>query len=134
MNTHLIPALGSMEAKTKFVNIEAWSLFARKITKNPYMQQFIFTRDNSICAWCGKKVVKDGFHIHHSDYEHICNFGKEIRIDRPTEKRPNKMVSIPDCETCHKIHLEYFEDCTKRLHIVHKICNSIINDHAYPKN
>lgn len=128
MNPIIIPVIGSMEAKIKHNGSKEWKLFARKITKNPFMKNVVANRHSNRCSWCNRSIRSE-FILHHVDYDHQCMYGIETVISRPTEKRPNKKVIVPDCETCNKIRPEYFNECVNRLVPVHGKCNAVIEEY-----
>jgi hypothetical protein len=130
---HLIPQNGSVEMKKKHDNSFEWVLYSRRITKNPYMKKHLFKKVVGQCFWCSKQILND-FTIHHIDYDHKCEFGKFIEVDRPTEKRPNKIATVPDCETCFSVNQQCFDKCADRLFAIHRICNKLINDKYESKN
>lgn len=126
MNKNIIPKTGSMDAKLKIDDEESWLKFARKITKNPFVLNYLLERDEYNCQWCFQKASQKNVIIHHKDYEHVCAYNKTRKYSRPTEKRPNKKVTVPDCESCKKENEKMFESCVDRLAIVHRVCNYII--------
>lgn len=125
MNVSIIPLMGSNEAKKKHNGSNEWKLFARNITKNPFVKNMVIKRASNECSWCNRPT-RGEFMLHHLDYDHTCQYGIEKRIPRPTEKRPNKQVTIPDCESCYQERLDFFNECLKRLTPVHGKCNAEI--------
>ena len=100
MNELLIPAMGSEQAKKSFEKGK-WKNFARRLTKNPFMKEYVFERVNGLCPWCGKPLRKrnlHGFHVHHIDYFHQCKTSAFIEVPSPTEKRPDRKYKVPHCE------------------------------------
>lgn len=126
MNYSIIPELGSKEAGEKRSNKEAWKTFCRRVTKNPFIKEYLRNRENNRCTWCNKTYPPHGFQVHHIDYDHECRYGVIIEVPNPTEKRPARTTKVADCETCYINNPEYFLECVSRLTTVHQSCNSTI--------
>lgn len=124
MNEKLIPKVGSDDVKENY-NIEKWKTYARRMTKNEFMKMYILKKYNGICQWCRCKIINK-FVIHHIDYERECINTKLIEIAHPTEKRPNRVYKVPDCENCYKNNPLEFYECVKRIVPVHSGCNQAI--------
>ena len=125
MNELLIPAMGSEQAKKSFEKGK-WKNFARRLTKNPFMKEYVFERVNGLCPWCGKPLRKrnlHGFHVHHIDYFHQCKTSAFIEVPSPTEKRPDRKYKVPHCEDCKNTTPLACEECVRRVVAVHKLCN-----------
>jgi hypothetical protein len=134
MNPDIIPKMDSITAKEKHLHHEAnWKLFARRMQKNPFMRDFIINKTNK-CARCRK--VLSNFQLHHIDYDHYCQFSEPIKIHKPTKKRLNRHILVPDCASCIVKRPELFYECAKRVVPVHSYCNKLINDkmETYIKN
>lgn len=129
MNAKIIPKNRSMDMKDKHHGAEEWKMFARRVQKNPSVKNYILTRDNSECNWCGWSI-ENGFVVHHIDYDHICEYKVIREYPNPTVKRPKRVVKVPDCESCsfEKPHL--FINCMSKLTAVHKLCNFKITRHV----
>ena len=117
----LIPTKSSTEAKVNY-DPTKWYLFARKITKCPFVKEYLKSIHNNKCAWCGGEL-KDEFIVHHISYEHECVYTIEKKIDHPTEKRPNRTCKIPNCEICYINSKDKFDECMSKIAPVHKMCN-----------
>ena len=128
MKKEIIPLLSRKEVKESIVaNIEAWRNFAQRITKNPFVKAFILERDGNACSWCYKNLHEVKI-IHHTAYDHICNYNKLIRISSPTVNNPNKTRLVPDCESCKQENNDRFMVCMSKLVLVHSICNKRISE------
>ncbi|PFV54530.1 hypothetical protein [Bacillus thuringiensis] len=125
MNSSIIPKNGYRDCKEKHNNQEEWKNFARRICKNPYAKNYHKTKSRNLCSWCNMKFIR--FSLHHIDYDHLCVTSSTIKLPTPTEKRPNKTIKIPDCESCHKTNPKAFNECMKRVTPVHLGCNYIIS-------
>jgi hypothetical protein len=130
MNHRLIPIHRMGESKTHFLDrLEAWKNFAQRITKNPFVQQYLLQTDGHHCAWCAKPILGNCT-VHHISYHHYCTYHVTKPIGRPTEKRPNRIRTVPDCESCRHECPERFATCTDKLALVHRSCNKEIADAA----
>ncbi len=128
MNTVLIPTLSSGNAKLFFLrDLNSWRNFAQRITKNPFVKEFLLQRDGHDCAWC-KRKLKDTIAVHHVSYEHSCTYNVVKAINTPTLNNPNKTRITPDCENCKKENNQRFMTCMDKLALVHSICNKKIFD------
>jgi hypothetical protein len=125
ISQELIPSMSSDEAR-KYFELENWKMFAQKIQRHPYVRQFIINRDKNICQCCHANIDST-FQLHHIDYYHACKFGKRIKTISSTIVRHNRILSLPDCEACHREKSEYFLQCTDRVELVHGICNMLID-------
>ena len=125
MNKDLIPKKEAEEVKYNF-NPVKWKLYARQMPRNPFMKEYILKKYNSVCQWCNKKINK--VQIHHIDYAHQCVNETYITIPRPTEKRPNRVHKVPNCEKCYKENILAFNECIKKIVPVHSICNMLIEN------
>jgi hypothetical protein len=115
----LIPELSYSAAKAKYADSDAWHLFARQITRNPFVQDYLQKRQAHRCPWCALSVIGNiGIQIHHIDYDHVCGFGQTIVVQRLTRK-----ATVPDCRSCMTLHPELFQSCMKRLRLIHGRCN-----------
>ena len=118
----LIPKISYREAKALHSSAK-WRPFASKINKNPFIKQYLFNKDN-ICPWCGKAIKYiDSSVVHHIDYNHECDFNAELKIPAPTEKRPERVIRVPDCERCSRERIGLFDQCISRICLIHKTCN-----------
>ncbi len=118
-----------MEVKRKHLDNIQWKTFARKIQKNPFVKNFILNRNCYKCAWCNWSI-DDKFVLHHIDYDHVCDYLILKEYPNPTDKRPNRTVKVPDCETCSIVNPNSFTECMSRLVAVHKKCNLKIEEHS----
>ncbi|MCH5586351.1 hypothetical protein MK805_15515 [Shimazuella sp. AN120528] len=125
----LIPSVSSQKARDKHkTNIERWKMYARRMQKNPFMKKYIVREGNNKCSWCEGYLNK--YVLHHTDYDHLCFYEVCIEFPNPTEKRPNRRVKVPDCETCFYTNRTAFQECAKRVKPVHVFCNKEIYDHS----
>ncbi len=123
----LIPYMLSNDAKQKNKSYQSeWVKFARKMQKNPYMKEYIFSRHKGRCQWC-KKNIQNEFVLHHVDYDHICRHPHNIRISS-SNKRTH--LNIPDCENCCKTNRQLFMECARRVACVHNLCNKLIDERS----
>lgn len=131
MNIDLIPKVSSKEAELLHEKGK-WQNFAQRIQRNPFVKTYIFKLYNGICPWCGLRLRKginlQRFDIHHLDYMHQCIHDTFVEIPSPTEKRPNRILKIPDCQQCYSENPDAFTACTKRIVPVHKLCNAEIEN------
>jgi len=125
MNKKIIP---NSERKdfTKIYEENSWKNFASRITKNPFVKEYLLERDGCNCQWCNKELGLN-FVIHHISYDHSCTFDKMIILKRPTEKRPNKESKVPDCKLCMEEDKNRFNECMTKLVLVHSPCNWVIS-------
>lgn len=110
----------------KHRNSPSWQLYASKICGNPFVADYLRTRENGRCACCGRRLIKKP-NIHHIDYDHECVYDKGIRISSPTEKQPKRKLLVPDCRTCFITNRDKFNACMSRVVLVHTYCNYIIS-------
>lgn len=128
MNRDIIPELPSSEARKDFAaNIEAWKNFAQRITKNPFVKEFLLKRDGDRCSWC-RCVLQQYKIIHHTTYEHACSYNKMIRISSPTLDNPYRTKVVPDCKSCKEENVDGFLTCMNKLVLVHGMCNKLISE------
>lgn len=108
---------------------ERWQNFARRAQKNPHMKRECLKRQNGRCALCHREVSMDNCVLHHLDYDRVCVGGEDICIKalHPTEKRPNRTRTYPDCEHCHRETPSEFAECLSRLVMVHNGCHQRIH-------
>ena len=129
MNIDLIPKVASEKAELLHEK-GRWRNFAQRIQRNPFVKAYIFTLHNGICPWCGLKLRKgtnlQRFQIHHVDYMHQCVNDIFVEMPSPTEKRPNRIIKIPDCQRCYSEKSVAFAACIERIVPVHKLCNAEI--------
>jgi len=129
----LIPKMAKVEARLKYKDAGEpmyHRRFASHILKNPYVKSYLLERQDHLCPWCRKPIDenKDYSHIHHIDYDHVCDYDGTLEVHHPTPKRPDGVYKAPDCESCSKKNSESFQQCMSRLSVVHAICNKLIND------
>ena|SRR5687767_603756 len=122
----IIPTQSRRISKTFYIeNIEAWKNFAQRITKNPFVKEFLLSRDGNKCSWCTKRMI-NSLVVHHTSYEHHCSYNVVKRVNAATENRPFKTRVVPDCEGCKKNSLDRFLECMSKLALVHTGCNKAI--------
>ncbi len=126
MNDALIPKIKYRDASIKHSRSESWLNFAARLTKNPFVKNFLHSRDGDNCQWCGRRFLQSPT-VHHVDYDYTCIHTDTIRIANPTEKRPNRTAAIPDCESCANNQPQSFNACMSRLVLVHSFCNMKIS-------
>ncbi len=129
----LLPKIGYRDASTKHGGSEAWKNFARRITRNPFVNEYLRHRDGEVCQLC-KGNLRVGVVIHHKDYDHVCSFNKTIRLEHPTEKRPNRTNLTPDCESCSRESQGTFMSCMQRVVLLHTGCNAWLASDAQTAN
>lgn len=121
MNLQIINSLPRSAFKDKYER-QSWLNFASRVTKNPFMLDFLIRRERSKCSWC-ENTLYEKKTIHHISYDHFCSFNVIIRENRPTQKRPSRQAKVPDCKSCHDINKDVFIQCANKLTVVHPICN-----------
>jgi hypothetical protein len=123
MNKKIIPILPQNIIRNKFSeDIDAWRNFAQRITKNPFVREYLFKRDGNKCSWCEKDFNKQPI-IHHLSYDHKCTFNETTVITYSTEKKTFRERKVPNCQKCSQINSIAFNDCMNKLALVHRICN-----------
>ncbi|MCX5791874.1 MAG: hypothetical protein NTY45_06585 [Elusimicrobia bacterium] len=127
MNLKIIPARTASDCENDY-DRELWLKFARRITKNPFVQNFLALRDGGKCAWCGEMILDAG-DVHHTTYEHACSFAGTIEIRQQTVQRHAKKRKAPDCESCKAADQARFAACMSKLVLVHPLCNMEISAH-----
>jgi len=127
MNLKIIPARKAADCEKNY-NRELWLKFARRITKNAFVKEFLALRDSGTCAWCGEKIADAG-NIHHTAYDHSCSFAGIIIVRQQTVQRHSKKREVPDCERCKAENQERFDACMGKLVLVHPLCNMAISAH-----
>jgi hypothetical protein len=127
MNPKIIPTRKASDAEKDYSR-EHWLKFARRITKNSFVQNFLALRDQGLCAWCGEKIADTG-DVHHTTYEHSCSFPGTIIVRQQTVKRHARKREVPDCERCRADNQARFDGCMGKLVLVHKTCNMEISGH-----
>ena len=128
MNLKIIPARKAADCEKNY-KAELWRKFARRITKNAFVEKALTLRDAGTCAWCGEKIAGPG-EIHHTTYDHACAFAGTIIIRQQTVQRHAKKREIPDCERCKADSQARFDACMGKLVLVHKHCNIEISAHG----
>ena len=122
-----IPINSIQDFIEKYKQDTGWKKYKSKITKNIFVKRYLYAVDGSTCPFCHREFKSEPI-IHHLDYDHTCTFEKIIELDTSTIKRPNKMTTVPDCESCHNDNNSIFLECMNKLMIVHSYCNKRIND------
>jgi len=126
MNAILIPLVPQQHVKNNYLHqLDAWRNFAQRITKNPFVKEFLLQRDGHTCAWCNNEL-KENFQVHHICYQHSCSYGARIKLSYPTKNRLDKIRTVPDCENCKKENESRFMTCMNKLVLVHGLCNKEI--------
>lgn len=131
MNNQIINKFPRSAFKGKYER-QSWLNFSSRITKNPFMLNFLAKRDGNKCGWCGG-VMKANATIHHLSYDHFCASNEIIKVERPTEKRPDRQSKVPDCESCCNSDTRIFLLCAEKLALVHRICNKKIAEKSLEK-
>jgi hypothetical protein len=113
-----------LEQKAKDQDLAEWKLFAARITRNPFVRDYLQQRQEHCCPWCGGST-RSGYHlaVHHLDYEHVCGFPKTIT---PMGKR-RALKSVPDCQSCSIQASNLFSECMRRICLVHHGCHQEIH-------
>lgn len=120
----LLPEIDRHEQMERHINEKArWRNFAGRAQKNPFMKLSCWMRQHGRCAICHRPVSTDNCILHHLDYGRICLTSSCIKVPSPTEKRPNRQITCPDCERCSHENPSEFHECLSRLVIVHKGCH-----------
>ena len=127
MNLKIIPPRKADES-VKDYDRERWLMYARRITKNPFVLKTLALRDMGKCAWCGEKILY-GAGIHHTTYDHFCSFAGTITVRMQTVQRHARKRIVPDCERCRSDNHARFDACISKLVIVHQLCNIEISNH-----
>jgi len=128
MNKEIVPFLSQKQAKESTgVDIESWRNFAQRITKNPFVKEFLLRRDGNKCGWCQNEIKQNRI-VHHITYEHSCSYNIVIQIPSPTDKYPNKTRVVPDCKNCKEDNSNRFMSCMEKLVLVHGMCNKIMSE------
>ena len=127
MNLKIIPAREALACE-KSHNADGWRKFARRITRNTYVRDFLALRDTGLCAWCGGKIT-DGGDIHHTTYDHACTFAGTIIVRQQTVQRHARKREAPDCQKCRGDNQARFDVCMGKLVLVHQLCNIEISKH-----
>lgn len=125
---HLIPGLFSYEAQAKHARyVKRWQNYARAITQNPTMERFIRERDGIKCAYC-KLPIRKRHNMHHVNYDRLCHTQTTVKAHRPTPSLPLRTLAVPDCASCKANRPRDFEKCSKRLVLVHPLCNKALHE------
>ena len=127
MNLEIIPARKASDCEKDY-DLGRWRKFARRITKNSYVRNFLAQRDSEVCAWCGQKIA-DGGDIHHTTYAHDCSFAGTMIVRQQTAQRHSRKREVPDCERCRASDEVRFGACMSKLVLVHQLCNRDISAH-----
>lgn len=125
MNLKILPAQAAADCEKNY-DRELWLKYARRITKNPFVVDFLSLRDAAKCAWCGQKItgIAD---IHHTTYDHACSFAGTIIVRQQTVQRHSRKREAPDCERCQADNKARFDACMGKLVLVHPLCNKEIS-------
>ena len=127
-NLSILNCNSSSDMKLKYNNSLNWRLFSSRICRNTFVLDYLSKKCNNTCSWCGKVFDDRPIVIHHMDYDNqCCDSSGLIEIPKPTPKRPNRTVRVPNCENCYNSNRDMFLKCTNRLTVVHSVCNMIIN-------
>ena len=121
MNLKIVPAREALDCERDH-DVDAWRRFARRVTRNVYVREFLALRDNGLCAWCGVKIAEGG-DIHHTTYDHACSFAGTITVRQQTAQRHARKREAPDCEKCRADNQARFDVCMGKLVLVHQFCN-----------
>lgn len=120
--TNLFPKISYKRAREKMNSSDNWRNFARRIVRNQYVFNYLLSvqsinNNEVLCKYCKKKILTNHC-IHHIDYDHVCKSADTI-----SAKTHRGFSQVPDCQNCHSITPSAFNDCVKRLVLVHKACN-----------
>ena len=80
--------------------------------------------------YCGKQLYDDDYYniVHHRSYLNLCVLHKSkntlLRESKPTLKRPDKTIPVPNCEYCKNHYYDDFSDCMDKLVILHDDCHT----------
>ena len=136
--SELLPKRNKREARLEYENtqkLSVWKMFALRVRRNPFMKMTKQDEQDNTCPVCHEYVNANMGTLHHMDYEHLCISDVCAKFSSPTEKRPTRMISAPDCERCLKTNPAEFAECAKRLVLVHKRCHMKIHGlERAPKN
>lgn len=110
------------------LDILAWRRFARRAQRNPFMQSHVRERDGASCVWCGGFVPTGTGVLHHTNYLHVCSFGRDAEI--VNERGHHRHV--PDCASCFADDRTRFNVCAALLRLVHNGCNQQIAEITPP--
>jgi len=129
----LRPSVTYRDAKDYYTRkglYDYWISYSRRVTRNKFVKEYLYNRDNGICPYCKRKLDIDKAVIHHKDYMNTCIYHQDdyFVIDNPTSKRPNRKAKISKCQLCQKENPNKFLDCMSRLVLVHSICNKRISE------
>lgn len=95
-----------------------WRNYAQRAQKNPFVQQYLMTKYNGICQYCGLPIRKN-LNLQHKVYDRECVTDETIRVPHSTPKHPDGTRKVPDCEHCDNFH----ECIDGNLFPVHSKCN-----------
>lgn len=103
-----------------------WMIFSSRICRNPFVRRFLFERSYGDCTWCGHLLVGETV-IHHIDYRHACRSEDVVKLHSPTDRKPDRVCEVPDCERCHREFPRSFDACIGRIALVHIGCHNQIH-------
>lgn len=106
-----------------------WRIFSHRINKSKYFKSVLLSQQGASCPVC-QGDLQEVCVLHHTDYDHVCQFGVEIQVPTGNYSRTGKerIHNVPDCESCHKVSPGFFESCRSRLILVHRECHGTLHN------
>lgn len=117
------------DGRKKFSASLMWKIFSSRICRNPFVRRFLFERSYGDCPWCGHLLVGNTV-VHHIDYLHECRSSETVKLHSPTDRKPDRVCDVPDCESCHREFQRSFDACMSRIALVHFGCHNQIHRSA----
>ena len=93
--------------------------FQKRVCFSPFMKSELRRTQRDICTVCGMPLWKRQAVVHHMDYAHHRDWAGTIFV-----KVAGKEVEIPDCADCAADDAGRFENCRRRLQLLHRGCHA----------
>ncbi len=123
-------------------NYERWVIFACLMQTSSFVKNYLSRRQEGKCLYCGRDLYENDYYniVHHRSYLNLCVLHSSkkslIRESKPTYKKPNRTIPVPNCEYCKWHNEEDFEECMQNLVILHDDCHTKLhfNEQKFTNN
>ncbi len=118
---YLKSSLGHAFAKRRLWSSELDPIerFQKQVCCSPFMKSELKRLQRDICPVCNMPLWKRLVVVHHLDYAHQCEWAGTVFV-----KVAGKEVEAPDCRECQEDDPGRFENCRRRLQLLHRGCHA----------
>jgi hypothetical protein len=111
-----------------------WILFSSRVLKNSFIRKYLKGKQNNICLVCNSEL-NGTIHLHHIDYEHICQLGETIEFEtgKITKTGKKQIRKTTNCEKCFNEKPDFFNSCVDKLVFIHNKCHGMLHNESKRK-